>query len=170
MNKVIHQSFLLLIKILLLTQLIACEDGVTSSTKNPYKSYDHGTMTLASGKKLKIYLAITPKQQKMGLSHIKPSEFKDDEGMIFLDESYSTRQFWMPETHFNLDIFFLNEDLYVLDVHRNLQHYPKAGPRESIPLSKKVYCQHVLELKADSPYAKEIQPGMILKLEKTKNP
>lgn len=171
MNNVIHQSSLLLIKFLLLTALVSCEDNdKDAKAKNPFRSYDSATMTLPSGKKLTIFKAITPEQQQLGLSHLMPDDLKANEGMIFLDRSYSMRQFWMPNTHFDLDIFFLNEDLYVLDIHRSLKHYPKEGPRSEVPLSKKVYCQHVLELKADSPLAKEIQPGMILKWDEIKNP
>lgn len=170
MNSVIHQTSLLLIKFLLITQLISCKEQTTSSSKNPYKSYQQGEITLPSGKKLKVYLAINEDQQKMGLSHVKAEEFGDNDAMIFLDKTYSTRQFWMPETHFNLDVVFLNEDLYVLDIHRNLQHYPKAEPRSAIPLSKKVYCQHVLEIKSDSPLAQEIRPGMILNWSSPKSP
>ncbi len=169
MNSVIHQSSLLLIKILLLGSLISCNETTTDSGKNKFKSYQQGEITLPSGKKLKVYMAINDQQQQMGLSHIKDSEFADNDTMIFMDKRYSSRQFWMPDTHFNLDIIFLNEDLYVLDIHRNLKHYPKSGPREKIPLSKKVYCQHVLEIKSSSPLAKEIKPGMILNWTSSKN-
>lgn len=169
MNSVIQQTSLLLIKIMLLSQLISCNEIEKSASKNPFNSYQQGEITLPSGKRLKVYMAVSDEQQQMGLSHIKLNEFADDETMLFTGTKDSTRQFWMPDTFFNLDIIFLNEDLYVLDIHRNLQHFPKSGPRSEIPLSKKVYCQHVLEIKSTSPWASEIQPGMILNWSSPKN-
>lgn len=162
MPKVIQQSSLLLIKILALFCLCSCNDDVNSAQSNPYKTYQKGTISLPSGSKVTVYIAQTPQQQRLGLSFVKENEFKSNEGMLFPAKTFGPRQFWMPNTYFNLDIFFLNEDMYVLDVHRNLEHYPKATPKNKVPLSKKVRCSHVLEIKADSPLAKEIQPGMLL--------
>jgi uncharacterized membrane protein (UPF0127 family) len=146
--------------------LFSCNE---TKSKNPYKTYEKGIIELPSGKKLTTYLAKTDEQQQMGLSHIQENDFREDEGMLFLDESYSARQFWMPNTHFDLDIIFLNEDLYVLDIHRQLKHFPSDEPKSSIPLSKRVYCKHVLEIKSTSPLAREIEIGMVLKWISPKN-
>jgi uncharacterized membrane protein (UPF0127 family) len=160
MAKIVSLSSDLLIKFFLLAFLFSCNE---TKSKNPYKNYDLGLIELPSGKKLTTYLAKTDEQQQLGLSHIQDQEFKNDEAMLFLDESYSPRQFWMPNTHFNLDIIFLNEDFYVLDIHRNLEHYKSDGPKSAIPISKRVYCKHVLEVKSSSPLAREIEIGMVLK-------
>ena len=158
MTKYIHYSLTKLINFLLLCCLfIACNDQLN------FKNYFKGTIELPTGEKLTTYLAINEQQQKQGLSHITDNQFKNDEVMLFVGHESSFRQFWMPETFFNLDIIFLTKDLYVLDIHRNLQHFTKDGPREMIPISKRVRCQHVIEIKSSSPLAELIQPGMILK-------
>ena len=162
MIKFIPQTSLILINFLLLTISVACKNNEIKSVKNNFKSYPTGEIKLPSGKKLKAYLAISPEEQQLGLSHIQSEDFKNDEAMIFLDQKYSMRQFWMPNTYFDLDIVFLSEDFYVLDIHRKLRHFPKNAPREEVPISKRVYCQHVLEIKSESPLAQEIQPGMML--------
>ena len=102
------------------------------------------------------------------ITKIKPDQLKDNEGMLFPENEMKQRMFWMPNTHMNLDIFFLNKDFYVLDIHRNLQHFPKRYPESEIPRSKTVYSQHVLELKSSSPLAAKIKRGMILDI-KPKN-
>lgn len=162
MNTYIQYSLTKLINFLALFlvlsgQLVACNSEVN------FKNYTSGTIELPSGEKLKTYLAINEKQQMQGLSQLQDDQFKNDEAMLFTSSRSTFRQFWMPETYFNLDIIFLNKDLYVLDIHRNLAHYPKKGPRELVPISKRVRCQHVLEIKSSSPLAKKIQPGMMLK-------
>lgn len=169
MVRVIHQSSLILIKFLLLIQLCACKETSENAKNNPFRTYPSGKITLPSGNVVDVFVAASGKQQQLGLSHVKNDDFKDNEGMLFPGQDYKVRQFWMPDTHFNLDIYFLNEDMYVLDIHRNMQHFPKSGPKEKIPLSKKVECMHVLELKSSSPMAKEIKPGMLLKWQAPKN-
>lgn len=108
-------------------------------------------------------MAKTYKEQKRGLSKIKDEDFPHGEGMFFTGNKMYMRQFWMPETHFNLDIVFLNSDLYILDIHRNLAHFPKPAPRSKIPMSKEVFSRHILELKSGSPLAKQIKIGQFLK-------
>ena len=97
------------------------------------------------------------------ISTLESKDFSGTEGMFFTGAKMYPRQFWMPETHFNLDIIFLNADLYVLDIHKNIQHYKTREPKHKVPLSKEVISQHVLEIRADSPLSGKVQPGMILK-------
>ena len=158
---VIPKTAVKLMLFLLLLSMIGC----TESTALHLKKLKVKTIVLPSGTKLKTYIADSGTDQKRGLSKIMPEDFSETEAMLFTGNRMHMRQFWMPETHFNLDIIFMNTDYYVLDIHRNIQHHTKREPRRDVPLSKEVYSQHVLELKADSPLAKEIQPGMILKWE-----
>ena len=60
----------------------------------------------------------------------------------------------------------MNEDFYILDIHRGLKHNPKSRDKVEPTYSKVVFCQHVLELKSSSPLAKKLRPGMILKWKK----
>ena len=134
----------------------------TTNSAEHLKSYPVKTLSLPSGKTVKVYIANSYQRQKDGLSKIKSEDFSSTEGMLFPEDRMMLRQFWMPETHFDLDVIFMNEDYYVLDIHRSLKHYPAKGERGIVPLSKEVFSQHVLEVRSDSPLAKEIQPGMTL--------
>lgn len=160
MTNFIPHSGLKLINFLILILCISCNE---SNPKNGFKNYKKAEFTLESGTKLDVYLALSPKQQSLGLSHVQPNEFKDTDTMLFPTDHYKVRQFWMPETYFNLDIIFLGADFRVIDIDRNVPFYTKRTPKEKVPLSKVSYCQHVLEIKSSSPYASEIKKGMILK-------
>lgn len=167
MNSYIQYSPTKLIKFLTILALscifIACDDKLN------YKNYPNVHILLPTGETISTYLAVKDAEQKQGLSNIPAKIFKNNEAMLFTGKRNRWRQFWMPETFFDLDIVFLSKDLYVLDIHRALKHFPHKGPRNKIPLSKRVYCQHVLEIKASSPLAKKIHPGMILKLKDEMN-
>jgi uncharacterized membrane protein (UPF0127 family) len=120
-------------------------------------------LTLSSGRQLKIDLALTASEQIRGISGIKAKDFAGDRGMLFVYWDYARRQFWMPDTHFDLDIFFLDKDLKILAVERNVPHYPGRQNPSKIPRTKTVLSAHVLEMKSDSPLAKELKPGQTLK-------
>lgn len=108
---------------------------------------------------LNTKLAITDQEQTQGLSGIKPEEFGDSDAMLFfnLDETY--RNFWMPDTYFNLDIFFLDKELKVLAVERNVKFHPGRDNPELIPRTGKYFCRHVLEMKSSSPISAKILVG-----------
>lgn len=147
-------------QILTLSLLLAsCDDDARSRLEK----LEQGQVVLPSGKELKVFVARGASEQVQGLSGLTPQDFGEDEAMLFPSRQNKVRQFWMPNTHFNLDIVFLTKDLYVLDVHKNLESYPHKGPKDKIPLSKAVYSRHVLEIKSSSPLAKEIRPGISLK-------
>ncbi|MCO4754012.1 MAG: DUF192 domain-containing protein [Bacteriovoracaceae bacterium] len=145
--------------ILILLMVCACNDDARSRLE----SLGRGKIQLPSGKSLKVFIAKSPLEQAKGLSKVPAKLFKDDESMLFPGDEYKPRQFWMPETLFNLDIIFLTKDFYVLDIHRNLPSFPKREPRNLVPKSKTVHSWHVLEIKSSSRLANEIQPGMSLK-------
>lgn len=160
MTRYISQTTL---KLMLFLALGLFLTSCNTSTASHLELLEKKEITLPSGETLKAYIAKTAKEQKKGLSTIKSEDFSDREVMFFPANRMFVRQFWMPETHFDIDIIFLNQDLYVLDIHRNLKHFPAKYPQDEIPKSKEVFSQHVLEIKSSSPLAKKIKRGMILK-------
>jgi len=119
-----------------------------------------GEIKLKSGKRLKITLAISPEEVTRGLSGVQDKDYGDDQGMLFFTLTDQYRRFWMPDTYFDLDIFFLDKNLKVLDVDRNVPHHPGMDQsKQEIATTRVIYCRHVLEIKSSSPLAKEIKPG-----------
>jgi hypothetical protein len=109
------------------------------------------------GTEIKTRLATTTAEQNQGLSGVKSHQFKQDEAMLFFYTSTGPRPFWMPDTYFDLDIFYLDKEFKVIDINRNVPHHP--GREEPIPRARNVYSKHVLEMRADSPIAKKIKVG-----------
>lgn len=155
-----QRALKLMLFLLILGTSLSCESD--SDTASHIKKYKARTLTLPSGEVAKIYVAESVDEQKRGLSKIKPSHLKYNEGMLFPGTVLKPRQFWMPEVYFDLDLFFLSKDFYVLDVHRSLKSHKTREPEGDVPRSKTVISVHVLELKSSSPLAKKIEHGMIL--------
>lgn len=111
------------------------------------------------GNEIKLRLAVTVPEQTQGLSGIKPSEFGNDEAMLFYYTTDSEKSFWMPDTYFDLDIFFMDKDLMVIDVERNVKHHPTRKVPPAIATTRRIFARHVLEMKASSPLSKKVKVG-----------
>ena len=121
-------------------------------------------MIFPNGEKLDLIIAKTSKEHSQGLSGIKKDEFPKNKGMLFYYESDDFRQFWMPNTHFDLAIAFLDKNFKVLSVESHVPHHPST--KEPIPRTGTYWCRHVLEVRSDSEFAKLLRPGITLKLKK----
>jgi uncharacterized membrane protein (UPF0127 family) len=122
------------------------------------------SFALPSGKLITLRLAMTEEEQERGLSGVSSSEFTTTDGMLFIYKETEPRRFWMPDTYFDLDIFFLDTGLTVIDIERKVLAHP--GRDETlIPIqrTRTIMAKHVLEMRADSPLSSEIQKGQKLK-------
>ena len=64
-------------------------------------------------------LSITYEQIIKGLS-IK-SSLKENEGMLFVLNSYSRRGFWMKDMKFPIDVIWLNENKKIIHIKKSLE-------------------------------------------------
>lgn len=117
------------------------------------------TLTTSQNQTIRLRLAITLQAQMQGVSGIKKDDFGLDEGMLFVYDDTDVRHFWMPNTYFNLDIFFLDQSFKVIDLERNVPHHIGRQDTEKIPRIRPVISQHVLEMRSDSPIAAIIEIG-----------
>jgi uncharacterized membrane protein (UPF0127 family) len=123
----------------------------------------HGRLATQDGKLIKVELAISPEQQAQGLSGRKKGSLKANQGMLFVYKGEGYRSFWMPDTYFDLDIFFLNKDLVITHVERNVPHHPGRQEPPKIARTKSIKCLYVLEMDASSPLSKKLKVGHQLK-------
>lgn len=119
-----------------------------------------------NGSKIDTSFAVRMSEKTKGLSGLEPSKMKDEQGLFFYYDRIAPMSFWMPNTHFNLDIVFINPDMQIVAVEENVKHH-KGGPdTEGIPTTKTYKAQYVLELKAGQAKKYGIWPGKFLKWEK----
>ncbi len=112
--------------------------------------------------RIKLRLAITPTEQQKGLSGLKNHEFQDNEGMLFIYKNEGQRRFWMPDTYFNLDIYFLDKNFKIKFVEKNVPHHPGFSQTPPIYVTQSYLAWHVLELKSSSSISKKLKVSDVL--------
>ena len=126
-----------------------------------------GILEIRPNKLLQTIVSITPHQRTKGLSGLKSNHFKKNHGMLFFYFEDDLRQFWMPDTYFNLDIIFLDKNLKVLYIDKNVPAHPGTLEPPTIYKTKPIKCRHILEVKSNSIISKIIKKGDILKWRRT---
>ena len=89
---------------------------------------------------LSIELADTAHKRSYGL--MNREDMKSNSGMLFIWKDKQIRNFWMKNTYFNLDLFFLNNHGEIIEIYKNA----KAFDETNIKSKEKV--KYVLEMNA----------------------
>lgn len=142
--------------LLSLTILLSCQ---SESRPGVRKDLGYTNLITPKGETIKTRVVFRDQDQIQGLSGVKPDEFEENEGMLFWYQDEGVRAFWMPDTYFDLDLFFLDKDLKVIDITRKLPHYVGRHNESLIPRAREVWSRHVLEMKSSSPVSVSINVG-----------
>jgi len=108
------------------------------------------------GQMIKVDLALTPEDQKLGLSGRE--YIAEDEGMLFVFKKPDKNYFWMKEMNFPIDIIWLDEDLKVIFIQENAlpESFPASfGPEEE--------SRYVLELSSGFVKKNNLEVGNFVK-------
>jgi uncharacterized membrane protein (UPF0127 family) len=122
-------------------------------------SMQSGRFQTPEGKSLTAILAITASEHERGLSAVKPQEWPVDHAMFFASLEDNYRTFWMPDTYFDLDIFFLDKDLKIVAIERKVAHHPGRENESTIARTRSYLCRHVLEMSSDSSLSLSLNVG-----------
>jgi uncharacterized membrane protein (UPF0127 family) len=150
----ISQYCLKLIKNLIFTFVLL---GANSWAKEIFKIQN------SSGSVVEIALALTRAQHTQGLSGLKSNQFKSSKGMLFVNSEVAPRRFWMPDTYFNLDIIFLDQNLKIVGIEKNVPAHPGMSEPPKIFQTGTYSAQFVLETKAGSDFGKKLKINDYLK-------
>lgn len=69
----------------------------------------------------------------------------------------------MADTYLNTDIFFLDKDLNVIEIERNMKAHPGRETPPQIQISKALVCRHILEMRTNSEISNIVEKGMKLR-------
>lgn len=105
-----------------------------------------------AGQTVKVDLALTPEAQAQGLSGRKT--LGENEGMLFVFDQPGRYSFWMKNMNFPIDIIWLNENLRVIFIEKNL--LPTSYPQTYTPLGASKY---VLEVQAGFAEKNNLEDG-----------
>jgi uncharacterized membrane protein (UPF0127 family) len=151
---------LLILPLLLLLAACQTESQNSSDSQKPLKQVE---LITPSNESIQTTLAISHKDQEQGLSGVKPEDFSEDQGLLFFYLQEDLKHFWMPDTYFDLDLFYLDKDLKIIDIIRKLPFYVGRAHPNLIPRARSIWCRHVLEMKASSKISQKLKIGDVLK-------
>ncbi len=150
----ITQSFLKLIKNLILPMFIF---GQIAFGKELY------SMQNPKGASVELRLALTHKEHTEGLSGLMPKDFSESHGMLFVNPEMGPRRFWMPNTFFNLDIIFLDQNLKIVAIEKNVPAHAGYKEPPAIYQTSTYVAQFVLEIKSGAKFSKVLNKDDSLK-------
>ena len=131
------------IKIIVLGFFLTLSEGTAySESKHPIFKQILCTVKVdkVNLRELSIELADTEYKRSYGL--MNREDMKSNSGMLFVWKDRQIRNFWMKNTHFNLDLFFLNNHGEIIEIYKNA----KAFDETNIKSKEKV--KYVLEMNA----------------------
>ena len=131
------------IKIIMLGIFLTLSEGTANSESNrPIFKQIVCTVKVnkINPRELSIELADTDYKRSYGL--MNREDMKSNSGMLFVWKDRQIRNFWMKNTHFNLDLFFLNNQGEIIEIYKNA----KAFDETNIKSRNKV--NFVVELKS----------------------
>ncbi len=150
---------LLTLFLLLMTSACQTESRSSIDPQNPIKQVE---LITPVGESIGTTVVYTDAEQEQGLSGVKPEDFIETQGMLFFYLEEEERHFWMPDTYFDLDLFYLDKNLKIVDIIRKLPFYVGRANPDLIPRARGVWCRHTLEMKSSSPIAKKLEIGQVL--------
>lgn len=147
MTIISHKTLKLIINLVVFLLIIAPNaHGIEPfRMKNPY------------GDTIDLTLALTRSQHTQGLSGLPSSQFPKSQGMLFVNPEMAPRRFWMPNTLFNLDIIFLDRNLSVVGIEKNVPAHPGLQEPPLIYKTQTYQAQYVLETKALTAFGKKLK-------------
>ena len=89
-----------------------------------------------------LSLDLADNEQKRSYGLMNREDMRTNSGMLFIWKDSQIRNFWMKNTHFNLDLFFLNNQGEIIEIYKNA----KAFDETNIKSKEKV--KYVLEMNA----------------------
>ena len=74
-----------------------------------------------------LSLEIADNEQKRSYGLMNRKDMKSNSGMLFIWKNRQIRNFWMKNTHFNLDLFFLNNQGKIIEIYKNAKAFDETN-------------------------------------------
>ncbi len=74
-----------------------------------------------------LSLEVADNEQKRSYGLMNRKDINSNSGMLFIWENRQIRNFWMKNTYFNLDIFFLNNQGEIIEIYKNAKAFDETN-------------------------------------------
>ena len=137
------------LKLIILGIFLINYSSISSSNLNtPIFSNIECKITFENDKSKLLTLDIADNFEKRSQGLMNRKKLEPNSGMLFIWEDSKIRNFWMKNTYFNLDLFFINDEGTIVEIYKNA----KAFDETNIISKEKV--KFVLEMNAGDIHAK----------------
>ena len=89
-----------------------------------------------------LSLDLADNEQKRSYGLMNREDMRPNSGMLFIWKDSQIRNFWMKNTHFNLDLFFLNNHGEIIEIYKNAKAFDETN------IKSKFKVKYVLEMNA----------------------
>ena len=74
-----------------------------------------------------LSLELADNEQKRSYGLMNRKDMKPNSGMLFIWKDRQIRNFWMKNTYFNLDLFFLNNQGEIIEIYKNAKAFDETN-------------------------------------------
>ena len=99
--------------------LIILQSTVNSESNHPVFKQIVCSINVNKNNSQELSLDIADNEQKRSYGLMNREYMKPNSGMLFIWKDSQIRSFWMKNTHFNLDLFFLNKQGEIIEIYKN---------------------------------------------------
>jgi len=116
------------IKIIMLGFFVITFPGsLFSEIKSPIFKQIVCSVNVGNKNAQELSLEIADNEQKRSYGLMNREDMKSNSGMLFIWKDRQIRNFWMKNTHFNLDLFFLNNQGEIIEIYKNAKAFDETN-------------------------------------------
>ena len=122
--------------------LIAFSSSLFSEINSPIFKHIICSVNFGNKNAKELSLEIADNEQKRSYGLMNRDDMRPNSGMLFIWKDSQIRNFWMKNTHFNIDLFFLNNQGEIIEIYKNAKAFDETN------IKSKDKIKYVLEMKA----------------------
>ena len=107
--------------------LIAFPSSLFSKINSPIFKLIVCSVNVGNKNAQELSLEIADNEQKRSYGLMNREDMKSNSGMLFIWKDRQIRNFWMKNTHFNLDLFFLNNQGEIIEIYKNAKAFDETN-------------------------------------------
>ena len=107
--------------------LISFPSSLFSNINSPIFKKIVCSVSVGNKNAQKLSLEIADNEQKRSYGLMNRKDMKSNLGMLFIWKNRQIRNFWMKNTHFNLDLFFLNNQGEIIEIYKNAKAFDETN-------------------------------------------
>ena len=107
--------------------LIAFSSSLFSEINSPIFKQTVCSVNVGNKNAKELSLEIADNEQKRSYGLMNRKDMKSNSGMLFIWKNRQIRNFWMKNTQFNLDLFFLNNQGEIIEIYKNAKAFDETN-------------------------------------------